>query len=185
MHTIYLAQSSQQKSPKYNIQNTCVQPQKWQNDLGSFPRQTIQYHSNLSLCLNHWCQRSWSWLVLWKPITPSRTSTTKRHPFHHRGLKCKSRKSRDTWSKRQAWLWSTKWSRTKPNRVLPREHIGHSKHPLPTTRDDSTYGHQQMVNTEIWLIIFFAVEDGETLYSQQKQDLELTMVQIMDSLLPN
>ena len=31
-----------------------------------------------------------------------------------------------------------------------------------------------MVNTEIRLIIFFAAKDGETLYSQQKQDLELT-----------
>ena len=31
-----------------------------------------------------------------------------RCPFHHRGLECKSRKSRDTWSNRQIWLWSTK-----------------------------------------------------------------------------
>ena len=31
----------------------------------------------------------------------------KRCPFHHRGLECKSRKSRDTWSNRQIWLWST------------------------------------------------------------------------------
>ena len=30
--------------------NTCMQSQKWQNDLCSFPRKTIQYHSNLSLC---------------------------------------------------------------------------------------------------------------------------------------
>ena len=43
----------------------------------------------------------------------------------------------------------------------------------------------QMVNTEISLIIFFAAEDGEALYSQQKQDWELTVAQIMDSLLPN
>ena len=42
-----------------------------------------------------------------------------------------------------------------------------------------------MVNTEIRLIIFFAAEDGEALYSQQKQDWELTMAQIMNSLLPN
>ena len=42
-----------------------------------------------------------------------------------------------------------------------------------------------MVNTEIRLIIFFAVKDGEALYSQQKQDQELTVAQIMDSLLPN
>ena len=32
----------------------------------------------------------------------------KKMSFHHRGLECKSRKSRDTWSNRQAWPWSTK-----------------------------------------------------------------------------
>ena len=42
-----------------------------------------------------------------------------------------------------------------------------------------------MANTEIRLIILFAAKDGETLYSQQKQDQELTMAQIMNSLLPN
>ena len=35
------------------------------------------------------------------------------------------------------------------------------------------------------LIIFFAAKDGETLYSQQKQDGELTVAPIMNSLLPN
>ena len=53
------------------------------------------------------------------------------------------------------------------------------------TREDSTHGHHQMVNTEIRLIIFFAAKDGESLYSQQKQDWELTVAQIMNSLLPN
>ena len=38
------------------------------------------------------------------------------------------------------------------------------------TRDDSTYGHHQMVNTEIRLIKSFAAKDGEALYSEQKQD---------------
>ena len=38
-----------------------------------------------------------------------------------------------------------------------------------------------MVNTEINLIIFFAAEDGEALYSRQKQDWELTVAQIMNS----
>ena len=42
-----------------------------------------------------------------------------------------------------------------------------------------------MVNTEIRLIKFFAAKDGEALYSQQKQDWELTVAQIMNSLLPN
>ena len=42
-----------------------------------------------------------------------------------------------------------------------------------------------MVNIEIRLIIFFAAEDGKALYSQQKQDGELTVAQIMNSLLQN
>ena len=42
-----------------------------------------------------------------------------------------------------------------------------------------------MVNTEIRLIIFFAAEDGEALDSQQKQDRELTVAQIMNPFLPN
>ena len=41
-----------------------------------------------------------------------------------------------------------------------------------------------MVNTEIRLIIFSAAKDGEALYSQQKQDWELTVAQIMN-FLPN
>ena len=53
------------------------------------------------------------------------------------------------------------------------------------TSKDSTHGHHQMVNTEIRLIIFFAAEDGEALYSQQKQDQELPVAQIMNSLLLN
>ena len=39
-----------------------------------------------------------------------------------------------------------------------------------------------MVNTEISVIMFFAAKDGEALYSQQKQDQELTVAQIMNSL---
>ena len=42
-----------------------------------------------------------------------------------------------------------------------------------------------MVNTEIRLIIFFAGEDEEALYSQQKQDWEMTVAQIMNSLWQN
>ena len=51
------------------------------------------------------------------------------------------------------------------------------------TRDVSTHGHHQMVNTQIRLIAFFAAKDGKALYSQQKEDWELTMTQIMNSLL--
>ena len=91
-----------------------------------------------------------------------------------------------TWNNRQIWPWSTKGSRAKANSVLSRECTGHSKDPLPNnTRDDSTHGHHQMVNTKIRLIIFFAAKDGETRYSQQKQDRELTVAQSMNFSLPN
>ena len=70
---------------------------------------------------------------------PSRTNTKKRCPFHYTGLECKSRKSRNTWSNRKIWPWSTKWSRAKANRVLPREHTGQSKHPLPTTQETTLH----------------------------------------------
>ena len=73
----------------------------------------------------------------------------------------------------------------KPSRVLLKECIHHSKHPLPTTQEKTlTHGHHQMVNTEIRLIIFFAAKDGEALYSQQKEDWELAVAQTMNSLLP-
>ena len=60
-----------------------------------------------------------------------------------------------------------------------REHTGHSK------QEKTTHGHYQMVNTEIRLLIFFVAKDGEALYSQKKQDQELTVAQTMNSLLPN
>ena len=56
---------------------------------------------------------------------------------------------------------------------------------LPTTQETTTHGHHQMVNIEIRLITFFAAKDGEALYSQQKQNWELTVAQIMSSLLQN
>ena len=48
--------------------------------------------------------------------------------------------------------------------------------------DVSTHGNHQIVNTKIRLIIVFANKDGEALYSQQKQDQELTVAEIVNSL---
>ena len=56
---------------------------------------------------------------------------------------------------------------------------------LFNTREDATHGYHQLVSTEIRLIIFFAAKDGEALYSQQKQDWEVTVTQIMNSLWKN
>ena len=57
--------------------------------------------------------------------------------------------------------------------------------PSSSNTRETTHGHHQMANTEIRLIIFFAAKYGEALYSQQKQDQEMPVAQIMNSLLPN
>ena len=46
-----------------------------------------------------------------------------------------------------------------------------------------THEYHQMVNTETRLIILFPAKDGEVLHSQQKQDWELTVAQIMNLLI--
>ena len=70
--------------------------------------------------------------------------------------------------------------------VLPREHTGHSKHTLPIIQEMTVHiDITKWSILKIRLIIFFAAKDGEALYSQQKQDRELTVAQIMNSLLPN
>ena len=53
------------------------------------------------------------------------------------------------------------------------------------TQQKTTHGYHHMTKIEIRLIIFFAAKDEAALYSQQKQDQELTVAQIMNSLLPN
>ena len=96
-------------------------------------------------------------LVLWRPTKPPRTNThTHTHTQNHKnqdvlfitgdwneevkwGSICfplrEMRKSRDTWNNRQVWTWSSKWSRTKVNRVLSREQADHNKHPFSTTQE--------------------------------------------------
>jgi len=71
----------------------------------------------------------------------------------------------------QSFIKRTHWSQQTPS--------------SNNTRDNSTHGHHQMTNTEIRLIIFFSAKDGEALYCQQKQDWELTLAQIINSLLQN
>ena len=68
-------------------------------------------------------------------LTPKKK---KRCPFLYRRLECKNRKSRDTWSNKQVWPSSTKWSRTRANRVLPRECTGIAN-PLPTTQEKTLH----------------------------------------------
>ena len=82
------------------------------------------------------------WNGSWRPTRPSRTNTKKKKkkcPLHHRGLKCKCRKSKDTCSNRQVWPWSTNWSRAKAKRVLSGEHTGHGKHPLSIAQETNLH----------------------------------------------
>ena len=160
-----------------------MQSQKWQNDLCSFQRQTIQYYSNPSLCPNEWCWRSWNWTVWWRPLRTN--APLKRCLFHYGELECKSMKSRATWSNRQIGLgtWNEAGQRLiefcQDNElVIANTLFQQHKRRLYTW-------HHQMVNTEIRLIIFSTAKDGEALYSQQKQDWELTVAQIMNSSLQN
>ena len=91
------------KSPKYS---TWMQSQKRQNDLCSSPRQTIHITviqvyaptSNAEEAKVEWFYEDLQDLL---KLTPQ-----KRCPFHYRGLECKSRKSRNTWSNRQIWPWN-------------------------------------------------------------------------------
>ena len=72
----------------------------------------------------------------------------------------------------------------KANGVLPRECTGHSKHPLPTTQEKTTH-----MDVTRWSTPksdrLYSLQPKMALYSQQKQDQELTVAQVMNSLLPN
>ena len=101
------------------------------------------------------------------------------------GLECKSRKSRDTGvtEKFGFGVWNEVGQR--PIEFCKENTLVIQTTSSNNTRKDSTHGHHHMVNTEIRLIISFAAKDGEALYSQQKQDWEVTVTQIMNSSLPN
>ena len=94
--------------------------------------------------------------------------TPKRFPFHYRGMEWKGRKSRVTWSKRKMWLWNTKLSKAKTNRVLPRECTGHSKHPLPTIQERTLHMHitRWSIPKPDWL--YSLQPKMETLYTVSK-----------------
>ena len=122
-------------------------------------------------------------MVLLLLIRSSRTNTKKRGPFHHRGLECKSRKSRDTWINRKVWLWRTKWSRAKANWVLPENALVIPKHPLPTTQEMTLHMDITRWSTlkSDWL--YYLQKKIEKLYTvSKKQDVEVTVAQIKNSL---
>ena len=72
----------------------------------------------------------------------------------------------------EGWVWS-------------RELTGQSRHPPNNTKTALHMDNHQMITSEIKLIMFFATEDGEALYSQQKQNLELAVTNNHETLLQN
>ena len=105
--------------------------------------------------------------------------------FSSRGLECQSRKSRDTCSNGQTWPWSTKWSRAKGNRVLPRESTGHSKHPLPTTQYKTLHMDITRWSTPKADWLYYLQPKMEKLYTVSKNKTGSWLAQIMNSVLPN
>ena len=85
----------------------------------------------------------------------------------------------------QVWPWSTNEAGKRLTEFCQDKTLVKQTPSSNNTREDSTHGHHQMVNTKIRLIVFFAAKDGKALYSQQKQDQELTVAQIMNSFLGN
>ena len=124
-------------------------------------------------------------MVIWWPIRCSRANTPPKYSFHHKGLGCKSRKSRDIWSNRQIMPWSTIWSREKAKRDLPRENTGHSKHPLPTKQEKTLY-----MDITRWSIpksdwSYSLQLKMEKLYTVSKNKTRSWLAQIMNTLFPN
>ena len=132
------------KNPKCS---TWVQSQKWHNDLCSFPRQAMQYHSNPSLCPNQYCWSS-EFEQFYEDLQELLELTYKKDVLFITGdWNAKVGSQRDTWSNRQVWPWSTKQSRAKAYRVLQENALVIANTFSNNTRDDSTHGHHQMVDT--------------------------------------
>ena len=126
-------------------------------------------------------------MVLRRSIRPSRINTPKRCPFHYRGLECKRRKSIDNveeqtgkfglGAQNEAEQRLTEFCQENALVVANTLFQQHKRGLYTWTSPDGQYQ-----NTSD---IFFAARNGKALYSQQKQDQELTVAQIMNSLLQN
>ena len=105
--------------------------------------------------------------------------------FHYRGLECKSRKSRNTGviGKFGLGIWNEAGQRL--IEFCQENALVIANTPLPTTQEKTLHMDITRWSTLKSVFIFFAAKDGEALYSQQKQDQELTVAQIMNSLLAN
>ena len=80
----------------------------------------------------------WSWTILWRPTRPSRTNTKKRCICIIGGWNAKVG-SQEIPAITCNLAWSTKWSRAKATRLLPRLHISHNKYPSPASQETTLH----------------------------------------------
>ena len=113
-------------------------------------------------------------------------SSSKGCSFHYRGLEYQSRKWRIPGVTANLAL-GTEWSRAKANRVLPTECTGHSKHPLPTTQEKSLHMNITRCSIPKSDLFYYFQPKMENLNTvrEKKKDRELTVAQIMNTLLLN
>ena len=101
-------------------------------------RQTIQYHSNPSLCPDQQCWRGWNWTILWDLQDLLGLTAKKRCPFHYRGWNKKEGSQEIPGITGKICLGGQNEAGQRLT-VLPREHTGHSKHPLWTTQEKTLH----------------------------------------------
>ena len=162
-----------------------MQSQKQQNDLCSFPRQTIQYYSNLSLFPTNNAEEA-EVERFYEDLQDLLELTPKKDVLFIIGdwnAKVGSQEAPEVTGKFGLGVQNEAGQRLiefwEENALVIQTSSSNN------TREVSTHGHHQTVSTKIRLIMFFTVRDGEALYSQQKQYLELTVAQIISSSLQN
>ena len=159
--------------------STWVQSQKQQNDLCLFPRQTIQYHSNPSNAEETEVERFYEDLQDLLELTPKKVLLFIIGDWN---AKVRSQETPGVIGKFGLGIQNETQQRLtefcQENALVIANTLfqQHKRRLYTWTSPDSQYRN---------LIIFLAAKDGEALYSQQKQDWELTVAQIRNSLLPN
>ena len=134
--------------------------QKRQNDLCSFPRQTIQYHGYAPTSNAEEAEVEWFYEDLQDLLEP----TPKKDVLFIIGdwnAKVGSQETPGVTGKFGLGMWNEAGQKViefcQENALVIANTIFHN------VREDSTHGDHQMVNTEVRLIIFFVVKDGEAL----------------------
>ena len=162
-----------------------MQSQKQQNDLSSLLRQTIQYHGNPSLSPDSNAEEA-----EFEPFYEELQDLLKLIPkedvlfiIGDWNAKVGGQETLGVTGKFGLGVQNEAGQRL--TQFAKRMHWSQQTPSSNKTREDSTREHHQMVNTKMRLIIFFVAKYGDALCNQQKQDPELTVAQIMNSLFPN